>query len=551
MSDSVPVESTSLLNISKRTLSNLMDNLPGFFYRCKNDKDWTMIVITDGCKELTGYESYELENNNVLSFNDLIHDDFKETLWQQWQEILPKHHKFFYEYKINHKDGSTRWVWERGQGIYDENDNLIYLEGFIIDITERAQKEEQLKYQEQFRELLITISSKFINLSIEKMDETITQTLAQIGKFVNADRTYIFELDPHTTISSNTFEWCNDGIEPEIENLQEIPLAPEWFDAFNHAQIMVIEDVDTLPEGYNKSVLQPQGIKSLLALPMMHEGACIGFVGFDSVKSKHIYNEAEIQLLKVFTQLLLNIKLRINIEKELIAAKEKAEESNRLKSHFLANMSHEIRTPMNGILGFMDLLKDINLTHEERDSYISIVNKGGERLLDTINNIVEMSKIEARQQNLDIHEVDLSEMFIDLYNFFKVQTNEKKIDLILKLQPDTQSIKIFTDRFKFEAILTNLIKNAIKFTSKGYIEFGNITLNEKTVFYVKDTGIGIPNDRLNAIFDRFVQADLKISRPYEGSGLGLAIVKGYMDILGGNIWVESEVGVGSTFYFTF
>lgn len=551
MSDSVPVENTSLLNISKRTLSNLMDNLPGFFYRCKNDKDWTMIVITDGCKELTGYESYELENNNVLSFNDLIHDDFKETLWQQWQEILPKHHKFFYEYKINHKDGSTRWVWERGQGIYDENDNIIYLEGFIIDITERAQKEEQLKYQEQFRELLITISSKFINLSIEKMDETITQTLAQIGKFVNADRTYIFELDPHTTISSNTFEWCNDGIEPEIENLQEIPLAPEWFDAFNHAQIMVIEDVDTLPEGYNKSVLQPQGIKSLLALPMMHEGACIGFVGFDSVKSKHIYNEAEIQLLKVFTQLLLNIKLRINIEKELIAAKEKAEESNRLKSHFLANMSHEIRTPMNGILGFMDLLKDINLTHEERDSYISIVNKGGERLLDTINNIVEMSKIEARQQNLDIHEVDLSEMFIDLYNFFKVQTNEKKIDLILKLQPDTQSIKIFTDRFKFEAILTNLIKNAIKFTSKGYIEFGNITLNEKTVFYVKDTGIGIPNDRINAIFDRFVQADLKISRPYEGSGLGLAIVKGYMDILGGNIWVESEVGVGSTFYFTF
>ncbi|PKP19548.1 MAG: hypothetical protein CVU04_05760, partial [Bacteroidetes bacterium HGW-Bacteroidetes-20] len=505
MSDSVPVENTSLLNISKRTLSSLMDNLPGFFYRCKNDKDWTMIVITDGCKELTGYESYELENNNVLSFNDLIHDDFKETLWQQWQEILPKHHKFFYEYKINHKDGSTRWVWERGQGIYDENDNIIYLEGFIIDITERAQKEEQLKYQEQFRELLITISSKFINLSIEKMDETITQTLAQIGKFVNADRTYIFELDPHTTISSNTFEWCNDGIEPEIENLQEIPLAPEWFDAFNHAQIMVIEDVDTLPEGYNKSVLQPQGIKSLLALPMMHEGACIGFVGFDSVKSKHIYNEAEIQLLKVFTQLLLNIKLRINIEKELIAAKEKAEESNRLKSHFLANMSHEIRTPMNGILGFMDLLKDINLTHEERDSYISIVNKGGERLLDTINNIVEMSKIEARQQNLDIHEVDLSEMFLDLYNFFKVQTNDKKIDLILKLQPDTQSIKIFTDRFKFEAILTNLIKNAIKFTSKGYIEFGNITLNEKTVFYVKDSGIGIPNDRLNAIFDRFVQ----------------------------------------------
>ena len=133
---------SSLLN-SEVTLTSVMDILPGFFYRCKHDKDWTMIFITNGCKELTGYESYELENNNVIAFNDLIHDDFKEILWQQWQEILPKHHKFFYEYKINHKDGSTRWVWERGQGIYDENDNIIYLEGFIIDITERAQKEEQ------------------------------------------------------------------------------------------------------------------------------------------------------------------------------------------------------------------------------------------------------------------------------------------------------------------------------------------------------------------------------------------------------------------------
>lgn len=545
-----PKEHDLTMPNSEITLSSVIDILPGFFYRCKNDRDWSMIFISKGCKELTGYESYELENNKVIAFNDLIHEDYREQLWKQWQEILPKHHKFFYEYKIIHKDGSIKWVWERGQGVYDENDNLMYLEGFIIDITERAQKQEQLIYQEKFRELLTNISSTFINLSIEKMEETINQTLAQIGKFVNADRTYIFELDPFTTISSNTFEWCNDGITPEIENLQEIPLAQEWFDEFNKAQIMVVEDVDALPEGYNKSILQPQGIKSLIALPMMHEGNCIGFVGFDSVKSHHLYNDAEIQLLKVFTQLLLNIKLRTNIEKELIAAKEKAEESNRLKSHFLANMSHEIRTPMNGILGFMDLLRDIHITNEERDSYINIVNKSGQRLLDTINNIVEMSKIEAGQQHIDLKELNLSEVFLDLYNFFKAQTDERKIHLVLNLDPIAQNINIITDRFKFEAILTNLLKNAIKFTSIGYVEFGNKFLNDKLVFYVKDTGIGIPNDRLNAIFDRFVQADLKISRPYEGSGLGLAIVKGYIDLLGGKIWVDSKLGLGSTFYFS-
>lgn len=545
-----PKEHDRTMPNSEITLSSVIDILPGFFYRCKNDRDWSMIFISKGCKELTGYESYELENNKVIAFNDLIHEDYREQLWKQWQEILPKHHKFFFEYKIIHKNGSIKWVWERGQGVYDDNGNLMYLEGFIIDITERAQKQEQLIYQEKFRELLTNISSTFINLSIEKMEETINQTLAQIGKFVNADRTYIFELDPFTTISSNTFEWCNDGITPEIENLQEIPLAQEWFDEFNKAQIMVVEDVDALPEGYNKSILQPQGIKSLIALPMMHEGNCIGFVGFDSVKSHHLYNDAEIQLLKVFTQLLLNIKLRTNIEKELIAAKEKAEESNRLKSHFLANMSHEIRTPMNGILGFMDLLRDIHITNEERDSYINIVNKSGQRLLDTINNIVKMSKIEAGQQHIDLKELNLSEVFLDLYNFFKAQTDERKIHLVLNLDPIAQNINIITDRFKFEAILTNLLKNAIKFTSIGYVEFGNKFLNDKLVFYVKDTGIGIPNDRLNAIFDRFVQADLKISRPYEGSGLGLAIVKGYIDLLGGKIWVDSKLGLGSTFYFS-
>lgn len=532
-------------------LADIMDNLPGFFYRCKNDEDWTMLLISNGCKELTGYEPYELENNNVISFNELILEEHRAFIANQWKQVLPESKKFFHEYKIQHKDGSIKWVWERGQGIYDEEGDLLYLEGFVIDITERVNKEEELRYQEKFRDFLIDVSSTFINISLESVSETINETLAQIGKFVEADRTYIFELDPFTKITSNSFEWCTDEISPQIDNLQEIPLAEEWIDAFNKAHIMFIEDIDLLPEGLNKSVLQPQGIKSLIALPMMHNNLCIGFVRFDSVKSKKIYTDVEIQLLKVFTQLILNIKLRTKVEKELIDAKDKAEESNRLKSHFLANMSHEIRTPMNGILGFMDLLRDNHLSDKERDSYINIVNKSGQRLLDTINNIVEISKIESQQVHLDFQEFAPAGLFSDLYNFFKPQTDENGIDLAINLHPNTQNLILNTDKFKFEAIFTNLLKNAIKFTSFGYVEFGTRFLNEEWVYYVKDTGIGIPNDRLEAIFERFVQADLNISRPYEGSGLGLSIVKGYIDLLGGKIWLESEVGVGTTFFFTF
>ncbi|WP_291105166.1 MULTISPECIES: PAS domain S-box protein [unclassified Flavobacterium] len=245
-----------------------------------------------------------------------------------------------------------------------------------------------------------------------------------------------------------------------------------------------------------------------------------------------------------------NITDRKKVENELIKAKERAEESDRLKSSFLANMSHEIRTPMNGILGFADLLKEPNLTGEQQQEYIQIIEKSGARMLNIINNIIDISKIEANLVEVNIKPSNINEQTAFIYTFFESQTEKKGINLICKNGlPDERAI-INTDKEKVYAILTNLVRNAFKYCDEGGIEFGYNLKGKHLEFFVKDTGIGIPDNRQQAIFDRFIQADVTDTRAFQGAGLGLSISKAYVEILGGKIWVESEEGKGSTFYFT-
>ncbi|MCF8221973.1 MAG: response regulator [Bacteroidales bacterium] len=246
-------------------------------------------------------------------------------------------------------------------------------------------------------------------------------------------------------------------------------------------------------------------------------------------------------------------------EKALIEAKEKAEESDRLKSAFLANMSHEIRTPMNGILGFADLLKEPGLTGDEYQDYIGLIEKSGERMLNIINDIVDISKIEAGLMQLDIKETNVNEQIEYTYTFFKPEAETKGIKLFFTNPLPAKDVTIKTDREKLYAILTNLVKNAIKYTEKGSIELGYSlkTDNEpdELEFFVKDTGIGIPKDLQESIFERFIQADIADKMASQGAGLGLAISNAYIEMLGGKIWVESDPDgkpgdKGSTFYFT-
>ncbi len=251
-----------------------------------------------------------------------------------------------------------------------------------------------------------------------------------------------------------------------------------------------------------------------------------------------------------FITTIIDTTSRKNFENELIKAKEKAEESDRLKSAFLTNMSHEIRTPMNGILGFAELLKEPNLTSDDQQDFIQTMQISGERLLNTINSIVDISKIESGLMGINIEETNLNEKIEFTYKFFKPEAENKKLQLLYKNGLPTNEAIIKTDNEKVYGILTNLVRNAIKFTFDGSIEFGFEKKGEYLEFFVKDTGIGIPQKQQQLIFERFRQGSESHNRGYEGSGLGLSISKSYVEMLGGRIWVESKEGLGSTFYFT-
>lgn len=250
----------------------------------------------------------------------------------------------------------------------------------------------------------------------------------------------------------------------------------------------------------------------------------------------------------------IDITERTKAERELIEAKEHAEESDRLKSAFLANMSHEIRTPMNGILGFAELLKAHDILDDEKQQYISVIENSGARMLNIINDILDIAKIEAGLMKVDLRNVNINEQIDQLYNFFNPEVEEKGMKLFFNTALTSENAIISTDSEKLFSILTNLIKNAVKYSEKGSIEFGYTVKSETEPavleFYIKDTGIGILKNRQKAIFERFVQADITSALARQGAGLGLAITKAYVEMLGGKIWVNSEEGVGSEFYFT-
>ena len=243
------------------------------------------------------------------------------------------------------------------------------------------------------------------------------------------------------------------------------------------------------------------------------------------------------------------LDLNSEIMQELSRQKNKAEQSDKMKSAFLANMSHEIRTPMNGILGFAELLKTQEYSKDEELQFIKIIQQSGDRMLSTINNIIDISKIESGNEEAQIKKVNIKEIISELHDFFIVEANEKGIELIIEHEIDDNAGTFYSDTYKVTSILTNLIKNAIKFTKKGFVKVDYKLSATELEITVSDTGIGIAPEKQKAIFDYFVQADHSHSSGYEGSGLGLSITRGYVNLLNGEITVSSKPGEGTSFTF--
>ncbi len=313
----------------------------------------------------------------------------------------------------------------------------------------------------------------------------------------------------------------NEGWLNAVHPLDRQKLQEEWYIATGKKKISNTEYRFLKPDGSVTWVLGQ-------AIPEYNEkNEVIGYVG----------TITDITTIKLY-------------ELELNRLKDKAEESDRLKSAFLTNMSHEIRTPMNGILGLAELLNEPKLTGNEQQLYLELIKESGSRMLDIINDIIDISRIATDQVKVSTQKVAINEQIEQLFTLFKPQAENKNIDISISNGLTEKEAIITTDKSKFNAILANLVKNAIKYTDQGKIEFGYKKVLQTLEFYVKDTGIGIEKDRQEAIFDRFVQADLENRHAIEGAGIGLSIAKAYVEMLNGRIWLESVKGKGSIFYFT-
>jgi PAS domain S-box-containing protein len=471
-------------------------------------------------------------------------------VWKERYERAFRNEHFLFEDKIT-TNGNTIFI-EVAMNPIIIGDKVVGAALYGRDVTEKTLAQVQINYLSELRKILVDLSSSFINLPVNELRSAIYGSLESIGRFVGADRAYVFEYNFEKRTASNTIEWCRKGISKQIDNMQDVPLVAfeKWVRMHREGKAVSARIDEESLEPEMRQLMQEQDIKSLITIPLVLHGDCLGFVGFDSVPDFHEYTENENQLLQVYAQMLMNVQDRIEREKKLVIAKEKAEESERLKTAFLANMSHEIRTPMNGILGFLDLMRSPELSEENRTSYSKIVIQSGNRLLSTLNDIIEISKIETTEMKVSLSAVNIGEMMKYFLAFFLPQAEEKGLVLKLAGHLSDDKAMIQTDKSKLESMLSNLLKNAIKFTARGSIEFGSYIEGNSLVFRVKDTGPGISPDLKEQIFRRFIQGDMSSTRHYEGAGLGLSIVKAYAELLNGRVWVESEPDQGAAFFFS-
>ncbi|MBN1416782.1 MAG: tetratricopeptide repeat protein [Bacteroidales bacterium] len=264
-------------------------------------------------------------------------------------------------------------------------------------------------------------------------------------------------------------------------------------------------------------------------------------------------SKAEKQLQQNKKNLELLIEQKTEELKTSITERRYALESDRLKSAFLANMSHELRTPMNAIIAFSNFLKDPNLTGEKRDEYINYITTAGDTLLHLVDDIIDSAKIESKQLTINSVRCNITDLLFELREVFnEIRGKKQRSHIEIKISEASRKddVYILTDPLRLKQVLSNLLENALKYTTEGFVEFGYVLAANTVTFFVKDTGIGIPRDKFDYIFQRFSQIEYTVKDSFRGTGLGLSITKNLVELLGGTIWVESEIGTGSTFYFT-
>ncbi len=527
---------------SEEKMNTILESSPVGIYVL--DDEGKFIYINKAITEISGYRKHEIIGRSFLEFLD---EESKDLVLSRYKDrIAGDNPPSTYRLGIIIKSGEKRTIQIHASRVTDPTGRSQVV-AYMEDVTEKS-KNEQLQ---QFLYDISKISIKNISLH-----DYLAKIRRKLGKLIKVDNFYVALYDAGTNTYS--FPYHIDQFD-RFDEETRVDLKGTITDYVRRTGKTLFNTPATEMELAKKEAITPKGTPApvWLGAPLINSetGEAMGTLAVQDYDDEKAYSQKDLELLEIVAYNIGIFIDRVKTMEELKKAKEKAEESDRLKSAFLANMSHEIRTPMNGILGFTSLLEEASFSGEEKALFIENIKKSGQRLLDTVNDIIDISKIETGQVVLSVQQVNIKEQIENFCGFFRLEAKAKGIDLICDApEVEGKTLVLETDPVKFGSVLSNLIKNAIKFTDKGSIRVGYQPVRESgremILFYVKDTGIGIPANRLEAIFNRFEQADSSNTRAFEGSGLGLAISKSYIEMMGGKIWVESTEGQGSRFYFT-
>ncbi|WP_017295068.1 PAS domain S-box protein [Geminocystis herdmanii] len=555
-------QAESALKESEKRFQMMADNAPVLIWVSGKDglcnyfnKTWLDFI---GC-------NVEAQMGNDWLIN--VHPDDKESCQNIYFSCFNHHFPFQMEYRMRRYDGEYCWFFNVAIPRYDRSGEFLGYIGSCTDISDRKIAENKLQQQFNKNLLLTTIIDKIRQtLNPEEIFATAAQ---EIGKAFEVSHTLIFTYQSSDINHKKKINCVSEYIKDNVESLLGLSLDNTNIEAFlSTEKAIAIDDVSNHPLLLQfQTQLKERNITSLLVCSTFYQNKVNGSIVLYNCHEYHLWSDEEIELLEaVASQLGIAIAQADLLKREkqrlhqlalknklLQQARKEADLANQSKSEFLAMMSHEIRTPMNGVIGMINLLQDTPLNPEQLD-YIKTIRHSGESLLVIINDILDFSKIESGKLELEKLPFNLLESIKSVIDLLQFQAKEKNLQLSYNYAPENPLFFI-GDVTRIRQILVNLIGNALKFTEKGSVTL-NVICNYyldnryKIIFSIQDTGIGIPLERQNRLFKAFSQVDATVSRKYGGTGLGLIISKRLAEIMGGTMWVKSEMGTGSTFYFT-
>ncbi|WP_370090206.1 PAS domain S-box protein [Ekhidna sp.] len=520
----------------EQLLESINRNINEAIYRSESKKG--IIYVNDEFVKMFGYDSIQ----EIMDMDPMDLYKNPEQRDEVGKEVLEKGSIENKEVEFRRKDGSTFWGYLNSIKI-EGVDGKVYFDGAVRNITKEREAEQALIKYAEMQRILINLSTKYIDLPLEEVEQAINDSLRELGVFVGADRSYVFDFNKELGICNNTFEWCANGISPEIHNNQNLPLEimPELVNAHLKGEPMIVNDVSKLTKPDFKELLESQKIRSLMTMPMIHNKECVGFVGFDWVRKYHQASEKEVLLLELFSEMLVNIRIRSHNERELHKLFSKTIEQNQRLKDFSYITSHNFRSSVANLVGLLTIIEDDPGNKE----YFEMLKATALKLNLAIDAINDLLNFEKDISMLEKDEINLKEVIKDVILLNRKTANEKNIEFDMNI-PEDLTLRILPAYL--QSILHNLITNAMKY---GVTEkHQKITIcakkdSKEVLLTVADQGRGIDLERFGG---KMFQLGSRFHADEEsGHGMGLYMTKQQVEAIGGRIEVESEINQGTKF----